>query len=79
MVLFSSRIPALGTRLIMWLMGLTYEVRGQEHINREKGGVIVINHQSGIDLAGKTNFIKILSSSEIFHTFDFQSLLPFGH
>ncbi|KAG4079390.1 hypothetical protein HA402_008082 [Bradysia odoriphaga] len=44
-------VPALGTRFIMWLMGLTYEVRGEQHINREKGGVIVINHQSGIDLA----------------------------
>lgn len=49
------RIPALGTRFVMWLMGLTYEVRGQKHINREKGGAIVINHQSGIDLAGETN------------------------
>ncbi len=39
----------------MWLMGVTYEVRGQEHINREKGGVITINHQSGIDLAGELN------------------------
>lgn len=34
-------------------MGLTYEVRGHENIDPKKGGVVLINHQSGIDLAGK--------------------------
>lgn len=33
-------------------MGLTYEVRGNDNIDRKKGGVVLINHQSGIDLVG---------------------------
>lgn len=33
-------------------MGLTFEVRGHDNIDRNKGGVVLINHQSGIDLVG---------------------------
>lgn len=37
----------------MKLLGFTYELRGKENINTDKGGVVVINHQSGVDLAGR--------------------------
>lgn len=47
-------------------MGLTYEVRGHNNIDRNKGGVVIINHQSGIDLVGmksellRTDIIHLL-------------------
>lgn len=48
----SSRLPAWGCTLLLQSMGLTYEVRGHNNIDRNKGGVVLINHQSGIDLVG---------------------------
>lgn len=36
----------------MQLMGLTYEIRGIENINVKRGGIVVINHQSIIDVGG---------------------------
>lgn len=57
----------MGTRFVMWLMGLTYEVRGEQHINRKKGGVIVINHQSGIDLAGWIKYYQIFFAKHFCH------------
>lgn len=35
------------------LLGVKFEVQGLENINRDKGGVVLINHQSAIDLMGK--------------------------
>lgn len=46
------RLPAWGCKLILASMGLTFEVRGHDNIDRNKGGVVLINHQSGIDLVG---------------------------
>lgn len=33
-----------------YLLGVTYEIRGLENINKKKGGVTVLNHQSALDL-----------------------------
>lgn len=40
------------------IIGVYFDVQGIENINKDKGGVILINHQSGIDLIGK--FTKFL-------------------
>lgn len=48
------RITAWGFRLVVILLGLEYEVRGLENIDRNEGGVMVVApHQSGLDLAGR--------------------------
>lgn len=39
-----------------WMLGITYEFRGLENIDTKKGGVTILNHQSGLDLICK-NFI----------------------
>lgn len=43
--------PAWGCRAILRLLGVTYEVRGVHHIRHDHGAVVLINHQSFIDLA----------------------------
>lgn len=35
------------------LLGITFEVQGLENVQKEKGGVVLMNHQSGIDLISK--------------------------
>lgn len=47
------RLPAWGCRLLLRALGVTYEVRGLENIQPNHGAVVVINHQSAIDLTGK--------------------------
>jgi hypothetical protein len=34
-------------------MGVSLEIQGVENINKDHGGVVLINHQSSIDLIGK--------------------------
>ncbi|XP_055634200.1 1-acyl-sn-glycerol-3-phosphate acyltransferase alpha-like [Toxorhynchites rutilus septentrionalis] len=62
---------------VRWL-GVSYEVRGTEHINVRNGGVALINHQSAIDivllarlLADFRNIVPVVKK-ELFY------LLPFG-
>lgn len=49
------RWPALGCRWLLRTLGVTYEVRGIENIKKEHGSVVLMNHQSAIDLAGDHN------------------------
>lgn len=35
------------------LIGVSFEVQGIENIKRNKGGIVLINHQSAIDLIGE--------------------------
>lgn len=51
------RLPSIGCRLLLRILGVSYEVRGIENIQHERGGVVLVNHQSGIDLAGKQKFL----------------------
>lgn len=44
--------PAFGCRWLFRALGVSYEIRGIENIRRDHGGVILMNHQSSIDLAG---------------------------
>lgn len=46
------RGPAWACRQFLRLLGVSYEIRGTENIRKESGGVVLINHQSFIDLAG---------------------------
>lgn len=38
---------------MIWILGISFEVRGKEHIRKNHGGVILINHQSLIDMSGE--------------------------
>jgi len=46
----NALIPAWLCVKMGHLLGASYELRGLENINRDVGGVVLINHQSAIDL-----------------------------
>lgn len=48
---FKTRLPAWGCRLLLRLLGVNYEVRGLENIQTKTGSIVLMNHQSCIDLA----------------------------
>jgi lysophosphatidate acyltransferase len=45
-------------RHISGLVGLKWELRGQEYLEKEQACIIVANHQSSLDILGKS-FIKL--------------------
>lgn len=49
------RIPAAAVRACCKLLGITLKVEGLENIIRGTGSVVLINHQSMLDLIGKCN------------------------
>jgi 1-acyl-sn-glycerol-3-phosphate acyltransferase len=36
-----------------YIYGVNFEIRGMENMRKEKGGVVLANHQSFIDVMGK--------------------------
>jgi len=51
-IFFTIRLPAWGGRQISKLLGLKWEMRGKENIVQNSGCVVLINHQSCLDLLG---------------------------
>lgn len=45
----THRIAAYITSFIGYTLGVTHEIEGLENVDQKKGGVIVINHQCGLD------------------------------
>lgn len=48
----NALLPAWCIVKVGEFLGVSFEVQGLENINRDIGGVVVINHQSAIDLIG---------------------------
>lgn len=46
-------IPAWCIVKVGQLIGASFEIQGLENVNIKSGGVVLINHQSGIDLIGE--------------------------
>lgn len=46
-------------RHISCLVGLKWELRGQEHLEKEQACIIVANHQSSLDILGKSFIILV--------------------
>jgi hypothetical protein len=60
------RIPAWGARQIARLIGIKYELRGKENIVKGTGAIVLINHQSNLDLCGKNIKVFIIRILRIF-------------
>lgn len=53
----NALIPAWFVVKAGQLVGVSFELQGLENIKKDHGGVVLINHQSGIDLIGKLSKI----------------------
>lgn len=49
----NALIPAWCVVKIGEIIGVSFEVQGKENIKKEEGGIVLINHQSAIDLMGE--------------------------
>lgn len=46
-------MPARGVITIAKIIGINFHFRGKENIVKDSGCVVLINHQSSLDLCGK--------------------------
>lgn len=50
---FYYRIPAYFLRLTARFLGIRWTVQGLENVDDSRGAVVLLNHQSSLDLYGK--------------------------
>ncbi|XP_077298094.1 1-acyl-sn-glycerol-3-phosphate acyltransferase alpha-like [Arctopsyche grandis] len=74
----NALIPAWGCRQIAKIMGLTWEVRGAENIDNSKGSVVIMNHQSSLDLIVLAILWPLMSQSTVVSKRALFYLWPFG-
>ncbi|XP_035796200.1 1-acyl-sn-glycerol-3-phosphate acyltransferase alpha-like isoform X2 [Anopheles albimanus] len=74
----NALIPGIVACLFIRAFGVEYEIRGQEHINVRNGGVVLLNHQSAIDIVMLSRLLREFRNivpvvkKELFY------VLPFG-
>lgn len=71
-------MPAYGCVKLGRLLGVSFEVRGLENIERSKGAVVIINHQSAIDLVVLAVLWPIVGRATVVAKKAVLYLLPFG-
>lgn len=74
----NALLPAWGARQISKLLGLTWELRGRENIIPDSGCVVVINHQSAIDLLVLAELWPVLQRCTVIAKREVFYLWPFG-
>ena len=45
-----GKISRLWARWVLWSMGISYEIKGMDHLNREHQYIFMSNHESAIDV-----------------------------
>ena len=48
------RFSGIVAQFIVRLLGVQYDIRGTENIRKENGGVVLLNHQSALDIISKS-------------------------
>ncbi|XP_055299735.1 1-acyl-sn-glycerol-3-phosphate acyltransferase alpha isoform X2 [Sitodiplosis mosellana] len=74
----NALLPAWGCRLLLRALGVRYEVRGLENIQQKHGAVIVINHQSAIDLTVLAYLWPVIGRATVVAKKELLYAFPFG-
>lgn len=71
-------IPAGLLRLFARVVGVRWQVRGLENVDNNRGAVVLLNHQSAIDLYALSVIWPLMSRSTVVAKRSLQYLVPFG-
>ncbi|EEB14300.1 1-acyl-sn-glycerol-3-phosphate acyltransferase alpha, putative [Pediculus humanus corporis] len=74
----NALIPAAGLRLIKRLFGFKWKIKGHENIVQDSGAVVLINHQSIIDLIVLAELWPIMDHCTVISKKEIFYLGPFG-
>ncbi|KAJ8673010.1 hypothetical protein QAD02_004271 [Eretmocerus hayati] len=61
----NALIPAWGARMAAKLIGINYQIRGKENIVKDVGAVVMINHQSNLDLCVLAELWPVLKNCTV--------------
>ncbi|KAG7304091.1 hypothetical protein JYU34_011022 [Plutella xylostella] len=74
----NALIPAALLRLSARVLGIRWTVRGLEHVDNSRGAVVLINHQSGLDLYVLAVLWPLLERCTVVSKRSIQYAAPFG-
>ncbi|KAK5649747.1 hypothetical protein RI129_000776 [Pyrocoelia pectoralis] len=74
----NALIPAWALRMSSWILGLNYEIKGKENIIKDSGCVVLINHQSALDLIILAQLWPIMDNCTVISKKEVFYLWPFG-
>ncbi|KAG5881860.1 hypothetical protein JTB14_022445 [Gonioctena quinquepunctata] len=74
----NALIPSAGLRASLKFLGLKYTIEGHENILKEGGGVVLINHQSFLDLIILAQIWPLIPNCTVISKKEIFYLQPFG-
>lgn len=74
----NALIPAASLRVWARIFGLRWKVRGLENVDNSRGAVVLLNHQSSIDLFVLAVLWPLMSRCTVVAKRSLQYLAPFG-
>lgn len=74
----NALLPAWGARQIAKILGMKFHVRGKENIVQDTGCVVLINHQSSLDLCVLAELWPVLQRCVVISKKEILYLGPFG-
>lgn len=74
----NALIPAALLRLSARMLGIRWEVRGLENVDNSRGAVILLNHQSALDLYVLAVIWPLMARCTVVAKRSLQYLVPFG-
>ncbi|XP_055598222.1 1-acyl-sn-glycerol-3-phosphate acyltransferase alpha [Uranotaenia lowii] len=74
----NALFPAMLCRGYGRILGASFEVRGQENVNRTHGGVVLVNHQSALDLIVLSYIWPLVGRATVVAKREVLYLFPFG-
>ncbi|XP_056637161.1 1-acyl-sn-glycerol-3-phosphate acyltransferase alpha-like [Diorhabda sublineata] len=74
----NALLPSAGFRGLCKILGLKYSIEGQEHIVRNSGSVVLINHQSILDLIVLSCLWPILPKCTVISKKEILYYVPIG-
>ncbi|KAF9795289.1 hypothetical protein SFRURICE_004661, partial [Spodoptera frugiperda] len=74
----NALIPAFFLRCFARILGLRWKVRGLENVDNSRGAVVLLNHQSSLDLYALAIIWPLMSRCTVVSKRSLQYLVPFG-
>lgn len=73
-----TRIPAAGIRMCCRLIGITTSLEGHEHIVQNSGCIVLMNHQSMLDLLILAELWPVMDNCTVISKKEILYVQPFG-
>ncbi|KAJ2946501.1 hypothetical protein O0L34_g12549 [Tuta absoluta] len=74
----NALIPAWFLRVTSRMLGMRWSVRGLENIDNSRGAVLLLNHQTGLDLYALAVLWPLMERCTVVSKRSLQYLVPFG-